>query len=137
MTERLIELRFPSDPTRLKLVRRTMAAVAEFCGFSEESAEILVLAVDEALQNVIRHAYQGNKNHEIRLELLQENDSFVILLSDNAAPVNPETIKPRDLDDIRPGGLGTHFIRQAMDEVEFLPSPYGIGNLLRMRKHID
>jgi sigma-B regulation protein RsbU (phosphoserine phosphatase) len=136
VTDRLIELRFPSDPTRLKLVRRTVAATAELCGFSEETTEILVLAVDEALQNVIRHAYHGRNDQEIRLDLLRENGSFVVLVSDHAELIDPEKVKPRDLEDIRPGGLGTHFIRQAMDEVEFLPSPNGIGNLLRMRKHI-
>ena len=46
-------------------------------------------------------------------------------------------VKPRDLNDIRPGGLGTHFMRETMDEVEFLISPDGGGNLLRMTKQIS
>ena len=45
-------------------------------------------------------------------------------------------MKPRDLDDVRPGGLGTHFMAEVMDRVEFLTPPEGGGNLLRMVKRI-
>ena len=57
-------------------------------------------------------------------------------LIDFAPPVNPARVCPRDLDDLRPGGLGTHFIRSVMDEVEFLAPPPGAGNLLHMRKRM-
>jgi sigma-B regulation protein RsbU (phosphoserine phosphatase) len=57
-----------------------------------------------------------------------------VRVTDFAPPVDPETIKPRDLDDVRPGGLGTHFLREIMDTADFLPAPDGAGNLLRMTK---
>jgi len=50
--------------------------------------------------------------------------------------VDVSKVKPRDLEDIRPGGLGTHFIREVMDEVEFLRPPNDSGNILRMVKRI-
>ncbi|MGA8259306.1 MAG: ATP-binding protein, partial [Arenicellales bacterium] len=60
-----------------------------------------------------------------------------LLLRDFAEPIDTSQVKPRPLDTIRPGGLGTHFMREVMDEVEFLPPPFGGGNLLRMVKRID
>jgi sigma-B regulation protein RsbU (phosphoserine phosphatase) len=57
-------------------------------------------------------------------------------LRDFAHTVDPNLIKPRDLDDLRPGGLGTHFMQEVMDEVTFMPPPQEGGNLLKMKKRI-
>lgn len=43
--------------------------------------------------------------------------------------------RARDLDEIRPGGLGVHFIRESMDEVHYLPTPDNRGNLLSLKKY--
>jgi sigma-B regulation protein RsbU (phosphoserine phosphatase) len=51
--------------------------------------------------------------------------------------VDPAQVRPRDLDDLRPGGLGTHLMREAMDECEFVEPPPGCSNLLRMVKRIQ
>ena len=60
--------------------------------------------------------------------------------SDTQRPLSRFTEKmgaqPRERDDLRPGGLGTHFIGEVMDEVEFMPPPADGGNLLRMVKRI-
>jgi sigma-B regulation protein RsbU (phosphoserine phosphatase) len=95
-----------------------------------------VLVVDEACQNVIRHAYKDVDDGEMAINLRRKDESLIILLRDFAKTVDPATIVPRDLEDIRPGGLGTHFINEVMDEVTFLPPPGGYGNLLRLVKRI-
>ena len=59
-----------------------------------------------------------------------------VRLRDFASPADPDSMRPRDLDDIIPGGLGTHFIREIMDSAEFLPPPGGEGNLLQLTKKI-
>ncbi|HLN25215.1 MAG TPA: ATP-binding protein, partial [Patescibacteria group bacterium] len=61
---------------------------------------------------------------------------LVVQLIDFAPPVDVDKIKPRPLDEVRPGGLGTHFILSAMDEVAFVPPPEGAGNMLKMIKAI-
>ena len=113
-----------------------MREAAGRLGCGERLTDDLVLAVDEACQNIIRHAYAGTPDGEIILEILGEDDNIVVLLRDFAAPVDPTRIGPRDLGDVRPGGLGTHLMRTVMDGVEFLPPPGGRGNLLRMVKRI-
>ena len=134
--DRLLSLSFPARADRLKLVRRTVSEAAEFCGCGPEATRSVVIAVDEACQNVIRHAYGKASEGEIALEMRREGGNVVVLVRDFAERVDPGTIKPRALDDIRPGGLGTHFIREVMDEVTYTEPPEGGGNLLRMVKRI-
>ena len=53
-------------------------------------------------------------------------------------PVDPFADEaPPEVDDVRPGGLGTHFIIECMDEAGFLPPPAGAGNRLWMAKKIE
>lgn len=135
--ETVMSLAFASRPDRLKLVRSAVSDAARLCGLGDETVLDVVLAVDEACQNVIRHAYGHAPDGRVVLEVRRDSGAMTILLRDYAEPVDVSKIKPRDLDDIRPGGLGTHFIREVMDEVVFLPTPPEGGNLLRMVKRID
>jgi sigma-B regulation protein RsbU (phosphoserine phosphatase) len=93
------------------------------------------MAVDEACQNVIRHAY-GGKPGEIVLEIERSGDRVVVWVRDFARPVDVSKIEPRPLEDVRAGGLGVHLIREVMDEWRFEPVPSGEGNLFRMAKRI-
>ena len=99
--------------------------------------EEVILAVDEACQNVVRHAYGGRDDGEIAVELRRDGDDFVVEVQDFAAPVDVDTVKGRDLNDIRPGGLGVHLIREIMDDVQFVTPPAGVGNLLQLRKRLQ
>lgn len=120
-----ITIHMISDPTYLAGARELVASVARRLGFSEEGSGQIALAVDEALCNVIRHGYNRRKDGPIWLNLWplpDENGSgpgLRITIEDEARQVDPATIKSRDLDEIRPGGLGVHIIRQVMDEVKY------------------
>lgn len=132
----LLRLRFPAQPDRLKDVRAAVRSAVTRGGCTPSCARDIVLAVDEACQNVIRHAYGGDAEGEIELEIERQDDRLVFWLRDFAPRVDAGRIKPRDLDDVRPGGLGTHFIRQVMDECGFVTLPSSKGNLFRMCKRI-
>jgi len=78
------------------------------------------LAVDESVSNIIKHGYKGedeNNKIEIKLELIKKKLS--IHLFDNGTPVNQKNIQPRNLKDIKPGGLGSYFINEIMDQVKW------------------
>ena len=132
--EKLMQLRVSARANRLRLIRNTVKETATFCGFSGSDVGDIVLAVDEACQNVIRHAYGSEGEGDISIELRRRADAMIILIRDFADPVDISRIKPRDLDDVRPGGLGTYLISEVMDEVDFLPPPIDGGNLLRLVK---
>ncbi len=132
----LLTLNVPSRADRLKLIRNAVSETALFCGCQKDIARDIVIAVDEACQNIIRHAYGGSPNGEIELKICRGDGELIILLRDFAETIDISKVKPRDLDDIKPGGLGTHFIREVMDDVEFLTPPLDGGNLLRMMKRL-
>ena len=136
-SKRVLQLRFPARAAELKRIRDAVRESLEGCGCSAKSTADIVLATDEACQNIIRHAYRGDSDNVIELEVEHRGDSLIFSLTDHAPAIDPSQVKPRDLEDIRPGGLGTYFIRRVMDEVEFLTPPSGRGNLLRMVRRID
>jgi sigma-B regulation protein RsbU (phosphoserine phosphatase) len=133
----LLELRIPSKPDRLCLVRVLVKRVAENAGCSDSLTERLVVAVNEACMNVIQHAYKGEETGEMVLEILNKDSQLIFRLKDFARPVDPESIRPRALEDVRPGGLGVHFIREIMDDWHLRHLEEGAGNILEMTKKID
>ncbi len=141
--QQLATIEVPSDASRLRLVRDMMTDCCKIASCDQDLARDLVLAVDEACQNVIRHAYKGRTDGRIVVSVNAaptadgEPGKLIIDIRDDADPIDPSTVKPRDLEDIRPGGLGTHLIREIMDSVDFLPSPEDGGNILRLVKTID
>ncbi|MCR6630035.1 MAG: ATP-binding protein [Magnetospirillum sp.] len=126
---------FPARPDRLCDIRRAVAETAIRLGCPEPTVHDVVLAVDEACQNIIRHAYGGAAG-DIVVQLDRSDHRLVVRLIDFAAPVDLAKVAPRALDDVRPGGLGTHIIRSVMDEVAFVAPPPGAGNMLQMVKRI-
>ncbi len=136
-TEEIISLSIPSQPDRLKLARSVVTQASNFCECSDDMVQDVVIAVDEALQNVIRHAYNNSPDGEIKITICRSVVNLIVFIQDYADQIDIKKIKPRDLNDVRPGGLGTHFIREVMDEVVFLVSPEGCGNLLKLVKRIE
>ena len=141
--EMLLKLELKSNPEALCLVRATVERAAEVLHFQDAEARAIVRSVDEALANVMRHAYGGRPGLPIemscrRLEHGEQKavqGGIEIVLADKGKPVKHAALQGRSLDEIRPGGLGLHFIRQSMDEVEF--SRKKGKNLLRMVKYLS
>jgi len=130
----ILEHQFPARAKEFGHTRAMTRMVLNNHGWRSDKVEDIVLAIDEACQNIIRHAYQGECDNPITLRIEREGDALVVVLEDQAPAVSPDCMNPRALDDIRPGGLGCHFIRQVMDTVSIGPSPTGQGNILRMVK---
>lgn len=120
----------------LRYLRQVVRETAQEAGCGAACVHDVVIAVDEACQNVIRHGYGGDGPGEIIVEVHRVDDSLVFNVIDFADPVDPETVRPRDLEDLRPGGLGTHFISECMDHWCFTTPPPGAGNCLTMTKRI-
>ena len=137
----IVKLSIASHPKSLPVVRSAAERMAKMEGFSEQDANELALAIDEALANVIKHGYSGqpDKPIDITLSVLRSSTGdpgLCIVVRDNGRQVDPDTIQSRDLDDLRPGGLGVHIIKTVMDEVEYSCPPDG-GMQLRMVKYVS
>ncbi len=131
----LLEHRFPAQPEALARMRQRIGDALIGSGASEEDRGALVLALDEAASNVIRHAYHGPCESEIALRIEREGEELHFELLDQAPCIDPSAIKPRDLDETRPGGLGINIIDALMDEWRMEPVEGG-GNRLLMRKRL-
>jgi serine/threonine-protein kinase RsbW len=123
----LLRMELHSNPEMLCVVRNALSELTAKLGFSESECRAVVLAVDEALTNIIRHAYLGDPEQSIMASFRRiqapgdskSGDALEIVLEDNGVTANPEKMCGRALEDVRPGGLGLHFIRESMDTVEF------------------
>ena len=129
----LLDERFPADAARLREVRRRLIDAAVAAGVPPPVADDVALAVSEACANIIEHAYGSAAGQSIRLVVAVEPGRLLLVLEDDAPAVDPRAIVPRDLDDLRPGGLGVHFIREIMNHVRVEARPEG-GNRLEMTR---
>ncbi|MBM4145075.1 MAG: ATP-binding protein [Nitrospira sp.] len=109
----------PSHPKYLSIVRSVTGKIAQIYEITETLTEDMKLAVDEACANVIKHAYQGDRTKKIVLKYKITKKSFNVIIEDSGIKAKTDLIKGRDLDDIRPGGLGIHFIKRVFDVFHF------------------
>jgi sigma-B regulation protein RsbU (phosphoserine phosphatase) len=134
--KKILDLRTNAHPEHLKEIRTAVQGAASDAGCDPQCTEDIVIAVNEACMNVIEHGYKRNSTGEFIVQMAVENANLLVWISDFCARVDPDSLSSRDLEDIRPGGLGIHFMHQCMDEVDFLQPPEELGNLLQMIKRI-
>lgn len=106
-------------------------------GVAEEKVQELVLAVDEACTNSIRHAYQGAEDEQLELSLNTRDGWIELVLRDAGIPAPYDRVRRKSEEDIiaealTPGGLGMHLIYNVFDDVEFTPGE-SQGNTVVMR----
>ena len=129
------EKEFPINSSSLKDIRNFARELFEKVEELNNYKEELVLALAEAAQNVVKHAYKGQaSSDDMRILITYNNKYLKMELFDNGEAAIPENIKPRNLNDIKAGGLGTFFIGQIMDEVIFKTSKIDWINHLILTK---
>ena len=122
----------------LKEVRTFSREVFEKINLPQDQKDELVLAIAEAAQNIVKHAYKDIAETSDRMEIkisLKDSD-LEIGFFDKGKAVIPENIQHRKLDDIKPGGLGTFFIKQIMDAAVFKKDQKEWVNHLVLTKEI-
>lgn len=119
-----IEIRIDSDPKYLGVVRSAVQSAAERWELPSHDCDRLVLAVDEALTNIIRHGYDGRCDQPIWVTLSpscrEHRKGIEVTIDDETENIDPDSIKPRrcpplNIDDIKPGGLGVSIIQESVD----------------------
>ncbi len=126
-------LTVPSQPRYLYVIRSALHPLVLEAGFTKKDARKIVLAVDEACSNIIKHAYGGDPGGTITMTVEDGKADLTVKLRDLGKKVDASKIAPRDLDDIRPGGLGSHFMKVVFDSVSYDTSQ-GEGTLLTLVK---
>ena len=112
---------FLVNSSSLKDVRNFCREVFEKLQIQEDLKDELVLAIAEAAQNIVKHAFKNaaDANELMVVQISCENNKLQITFYDRGTPVDPKKVKHREIDNVKPGGLGTFFIQEIMDAVEF------------------
>ena len=129
---------FVVDSSNLKEVRTFSREVFDKVNLPQEQKDELVLAIAEAAQNIVKHAYKGveETTDTMQIKISLKDGDLEIGFFDKGKPVVPGNIQHRKLDDIKPGGLGTFFIKQIMDGAVFKKDQKGWVNHLILTKKI-
>lgn len=135
--EKDIRLTVRSDPHLLASIRGLVRGWVESWGYSNKAAQQVVLAIDEACANAIRHAYGGRKDGCVELTLHAESDFLEFQVSDQGVPCPAECAERRpleapDSENLQPGGLGVQLMYEVFDDVRFCPGVTA-GNCVTMK----
>jgi anti-sigma regulatory factor (Ser/Thr protein kinase) len=125
-----------SEARLLHILRCVVKYRAQDVGVSPSDIDCLTMAIDEAASNIIRHTYGSRPDARLTLEIRTFSDHLEFWLEDSGPKVPPEAWRPRALDDVRPGGLGTYFIKCFMDVIAY-DEDFAGGNRLRMVKYFS
>jgi serine/threonine-protein kinase RsbW len=124
-----------SIKTNTKELRKVRLEMEVYCksNFINFDTSKAIIAVDEALQNVIRYAYEMKPNEKIEISFEKfDDDSLKVVITDYGKQAPLESIKSRNLDKVRPGGLGVYFIKQCSKSSEYKHLPNGVGTELTL-----
>jgi len=131
MIKHQIMIRFPSNPLYMQVVRDVISHMSLMSGLAEKDARLVTLAVDEACTNIMRHTYKNECHHPIEVWCTIDEESLQFQLLDYGEWIDPAKIRHREIDEIRPGGLGTFFMKNIMNRIDYSTRPEG-GNEVRM-----
>jgi anti-sigma regulatory factor (Ser/Thr protein kinase) len=131
----IVKLTVPSDPKYLCLIRKVQEQLLTEIKVPEEMIRRLILCVDEACSNIIKYSYEGDCQQPIEISFLVDQDYYEVQILDFGKQCDAKKIKPRPVDEVAPGGLGTFFMNEIMDEVRYCTKREK-GTLLTMCKNL-
>ena len=122
----------------LKDVRTFCREVFEKLQIEQNLKDELVLAIAEAAQNIVKHAYKDDPQTDDKMvvQISCKDNKLQIGFYDMGTPVDPNKVKHREIDNVKPGGLGTFFIQEIMDAVEFKDGKKPWSNHLVLTKQL-
>jgi serine/threonine-protein kinase RsbW len=129
-----VEIRVASDTRWLALIRRVTDEFCQQAGIEAQERHAVILAVDEAASNVIRHAYKGDPAQELVLTWRWIEGGIEIEIRDQGEPFDPREKVIPPPDEMRLSGRGLYLMRTIMDQIEYRRE--GSTNLVCMRKMI-
>jgi anti-sigma regulatory factor (Ser/Thr protein kinase) len=134
-----VQMRIISQPQYLCVIRSVINVIGGKCGLSSTETDHVVLAVDEAVTNVIRHGYKDATDQFVDIGICPLNDEagqgIEIVINDLCENVQIEQIQKRDLSELSPGGLGIHILYRIMDHVHYGQRQDKPGICLTMKKY--
>ncbi len=127
-------LEFHAEPGHLQRVRQFADEICRAARASADDTARVLLAVTEAVSNVIRHAYSTDETGIVRIEGEAFADSVRFSIFDHGATFDRDGVDDPAFDGSSDGGFGIFIIEEVMDEVSLGRDANGNNRLdLRMR----
>jgi serine/threonine-protein kinase RsbW len=127
-----LTLTVPSDLRLLPVICGFVEAACQVGGADRHTTDAVVLATNEAVNNVIRHAHRDRPEAVLQIECRLGSSAVEVVLRDQGDPFNLASVPYMDPCEMRVGGRGVFLMRKLMDEVNCEPCAH--GNVLRMVK---
>ena len=138
-SNKISELVVKSRTGNLSSIRDFISKKASDAGLAKDSIENIMLAVDEACTNIIKHAYKSFPDGEITIKIEYNSKKFKIEILDHGSTFDPDTVPDPDLQKYyrngRVGGLGMYLMKTLMDDVKYISVP-GKYNKVLLSKNI-
>jgi serine/threonine-protein kinase RsbW len=123
------------------VIRPVVALVREFLlqlkPFSKNDRLLISieLVINEALVNVLKHAYLSDEKKKVLVQISVEEDKVIFCFIDWGLSFDPEEVPTPNLEKPAEGGLGLWLIRQFVDELDYKSESDG-KNVLRLVKNV-
>ncbi len=132
------ELKVKSRTDNLSKIRDFISSNAAEAGIPSDSIDNIMLAVDEACTNIIRHAYKSFPDGEIVIKIKYDDNTFTIIIVDYGNTFDPTAVPKPDLkkyyQEHKVGGLGMYLMRTLMDDVEYTSIPGKYNQVMLSKK---
>lgn len=119
ITDHKASIEVPSHPMYLSMIRIFLEKLLKLIDIPTLIIEDIKSAVDEACSNVIKYAYKNSYDKTIKVHFSCTPSDITVIVEDYGYKPQELSFQGRDLSDLRPGGLGMHFIRKAFDKIDF------------------
>jgi len=120
-------------------VREFVKSIIEPLDLDDEQMNQVILSVDEAFTNAVRHAYKNSTSGRIDIRVAVQKNSVKISIIDYGRGFDPGKVEKKDItkyvQKMQRGGLGLFLIKSFMDKVEYKLQP-GIRNEIEMVKEL-
>lgn len=135
-------LEIKSDLDNLGRVRDFIEANTKTSGLSSDKAGEFLLAIDEAVSNIIMHGFKSDPDGQIELTVTRQPEALLVRIRDNAPLFDPTQnsnphlgISPLERD--APGGFGVYLLNHLVDRVAYRVTDDGRNELSILKKSVS
>ncbi|HEO65711.1 MAG TPA: ATP-binding protein [Spirochaetes bacterium] len=130
--------------SKTESVTHVVQSLENFCldlKIDQKVIDTLLIATDEAITNIVLHAYDGRNDGKIHVSFQKDEKEFIIQFTDFGKSFKPLKIKKKTrlykVDRLRIGGYGLVLMDTLMDELKFKYDKTNKANTLRMIKYLQ
>lgn len=132
--------RIPSDYAEAVELNRTIRKLLESEKVEEHICNAVEICIIEALNNVVKHAYQGDNSKWIDVVISLNTKALEInIIDEGKSRTSFETptleFDPEDINNLPEGGMGLYIIHQLMDEIDY--QILNNKNIFILKKYLD